>query len=345
MATTTTTTMTTTTVKAAITTMGSRAVSAAILPIEGPVDSGLRQQLDACRLCPRRCGANRNAGQRGVCGAADELRVARAALHFWEEPPISGSTGSGTVFFSHCPLRCAYCQNAEISHRSAGKDISTARLAEIFLELEAQGARNINLVTPTHYATHIIEALGLARDAGLQIPAIYNTAGYELPGTLRLLEGFVPAFLTDFKYWDDQWGRRYSQVDDYVAHAKEALAAMAAQAGPVRYAAFRESDLDPMLVSGVIVRHLLLPGRLDDAKAIVRYVYDNYGDDVALSLMSQYTPMPGSSRFPELAAGVAAQEYEALLDYADSIGVSDYFWQEGAAALESFIPAFDGTGV
>ena len=307
--------------------------------------NGLRQLLDACNLCPRRCGARRNAGEKGLCGAADELRVARAALHFWEEPPISGKAGSGTVFFSNCPLKCVYCQNAEISHGGHGKDISPERLSQIFLELAQKGALNINLVTPTHYAVQIIEALDLAQKAGLRLPAIYNTSGYELPQALRLLDGYVPVFLTDFKYWDDRWGRRYSQVPDYAQCAKEALEAMVAQAGPIRYRPAGEGGAETTVTSGVVVRHMLLPGRLDDAKAIVAYVYERYGNDVTLSLMSQYTPMPGSAPYPELDAPVDKDEYEALLDYADAIGADSYFWQEGSAAMESFIPSFDGTGV
>ena len=307
--------------------------------------SDLRQLLDACRLCPRRCGARRNAGEKGFCGAADELRVARAALHFWEEPPISGKAGSGTVFFSHCSLKCVYCQNAEISHAARGKDIDPGHLARIFLALSEEGARNINLVTPTHYAVQIIEALDLARKAGLRLPVIYNTAGYELPQTLELLDGYVPVFLTDFKYWDKYWGKRYSQVPDYVERAQEALDAMVAQAGSLRFEAECEGDSEMLLTAGVVIRHMLLPGRLDDAKAIVGYVHERYGNDVALSLMSQYTPMPGNARYPELGTAVDQDEYEALLDYADTIGVDSYFWQEGSPASESFIPPFDGTGV
>ena len=275
-----------------------------------------------CELCPRRCGVNRAAGERGVCGAADELRIARAALHFWEEPPISGESGSGTVFFSHCPLHCVYCQNQGIANGSVGRNITIGRLARIFLELQEQGALNVNLVTPTHYVPQIIEALDAARGAGLVIPAVYNTSGYELPETVKMLGNRIDTYLTDFRYSSPVPARAYSKAPDYPEVAKAAFAAMA------------ETDAD------IIARILLLPGRLEETKESVRYLHETYGDRIMLSMMSQYTPMGAFPLHPELEQRVSAEEFEELLDYADSIGADDYFWQDGEAASESFIPDF-----
>ncbi len=283
--------------------------------------------LECCTLCPRACGANRVAGQRGVCGAADELRIARAALHFWEEPPISGESGSGAVFFSNCPLHCVYCQNEAIANGSCGFDVSVRRLAQIFLELQKQGALNVNLVTPTHYVPQILEAAKLARDAGLALPFVYNTSGYEKPETIGLLNGIVDTYLVDFRYIDAQTARNYSNAATYPEFAMAALDAMVKQG------------------ANVIVRVLLLPSHLEETKRIVRYVHETYANEEArgqlkLSLMSQYTPMGKFPRYPELERRVSAAEFEGLLDYADDLGCDDYFWQEGGAAEESFIPDF-----
>ncbi len=284
--------------------------------------------LKHCELCPRRCGANRAVGERGVCGAADELRIARAALHFWEEPPISGDAGSGAVFFSNCPLHCVYCQNQPIANGSCGADISVRRLARIFLELQGKGALNVNLVTPTHYVPQILQAAKLARDAGLKIPFVYNTSGYELPETIALLDGVVDTYLVDFRYMEKETARTYSKAPTYPECAKAALAAMVAQG------------------ASVIVRVLLLPGHVSEAKEIVRYVHETYAaveasGQLKLSLMNQYTPMGKFPQHRELERTVTPEEFEELLDFADSIGCDDYFWQEGGAAEESFIPDFD----
>ena len=308
----------------------------------------------SCALCPRRCGANRAAGERGVCGAADELRVARAALHEWEEPVISVGAGSGTVFFSGCPLRCIYCQNAEISTGFQGVDITLERLAEIFLELQDhKHAANVNLVTPTHYAPWIIAAVKEARARGLRIPILYNTSGYETADAIRSLAGTVDVYLTDFKYAADSIsdaGRVYSRAPEYHDEALAALDEMVAQVGEFqfgehRYVADGEEVADPLMTRGVIVRHLVMPGRIEDSKIVVRELWERYGNRVLYSFMSQYTPMREFPKFPELNRPTSAEEYEALLDYADELGLEDYFWQEGNAALESFIPLWDGTGV
>lgn len=308
-----------------------------------------------CELCPRACGADRAAGERGVCGADGRLLVARAALHFWEEPPISGEGGSGTIFFSGCPVRCVYCQNADIALGEHAREISVERLAAIMGELEAAGALNINCVTPTHYAPQIREAVALARAAGLALPVLWNTSGYETVRAVRDNAGFVDAYLTDFKYADAELAQRYSCAPDYPEVALAALGAMVEMTGAPRYDEYRGQE---RLVSGVIVRHLMLPGALENSKAVVRLLHERFGNAIRLSLMNQYTPViaraagAGSSRAaralaacPELADTVPDVEYEQLLDYADALGVEDYFWQEGGAAEESFIPAFDFTGV
>lgn len=283
--------------------------------------------LQACTLCPRRCGANRAAGRRGVCGAGAELRVARAALHFWEEPPISGNTGSGAVFFSNCPLHCVYCQNQNIANGSYGADISVKRLARIFLELQEQGALNINLVTPTHYVVQIAEALDLARTAGLTLPVVYNTSGYETPETIAFMAPYVNTWLSDFRYISPDTARAYSAASDYPETARAAFAAMA------------QTD------ASIIARILLLPGHAEETKEIVRYVHETYGNLEAagrlrLSMMSQYTPVRALPNHPELERRVSEEEFEELLDYADSIGCDEYFWQQGDAAQESLHSRF-----
>ncbi len=267
------------------------------------------------------------------------MRIARAALHFWEEPCISGENGSGTVFFSHCPLHCVYCQNAQISTGQAGAEITTRRLAEIFLELAEQGAENINLVTPTHYAPQILEALHMAKKQGLTLPIVYNCSGYESAFALRLLDGTVDIYLTDFKYMDRELAQRYSHAADYPRMAKPALAEMVRQTGEARF------DEKGMMQRGVIVRHLLLPGQTEDSKAVVRYLHEAYAQKVHLSLMSQYTPVNPERLPEELQRKVTQEEYEALVDYALLLGVENGFIQEGEAADESFIPPFDLAGV
>ena len=296
--------------------------------------------MPLCTLCPRSCGADRAAGQKGYCGVGGtKIKAARAALHMWEEPCISGSQGSGTVFFSGCPLRCVYCQNRDIARAGAGKEITVERLSEIFLELQEKGAANINLVTPTHYTPEIVKAVAEARDGGLTLPIVYNCGGYEKPETLRTLEGIVDIYLTDFKYMDAEAARRYSHAPDYPEIAKEALGEMVRQQPEPVF------DEKGMMKKGVIVRHLLLPGHLKNAEAVVKYVYETYGNRVYLSLMNQYTPLPGIEKWPEINRKVTRREYDRLLDYAVELGVENGFIQEGGTAEESFIPAFDCEGI
>ncbi len=297
------------------------------------------KEYESCRLCPRLCGVNRAAGQKGVCGADARLMVARVALHFWEEPCISGENGSGTVFFSHCPLHCVYCQNAEISEGRAGVEIQAERLSRIFMELREQGAANINLVTPTHYVPHIAYAVHAAKKQGLDIPVVYNCGGYESVQALKLLEGCVDVWLTDFKYMDGVLAKRYSRAQDYPHTAQAALAEMVRQTGHPDF------DGAGMMRRGVIVRHLLLPGCLADAKEVVRYLYQTYRDDIFISLMNQYTPVHKERLPTALRRGVTDAEYEELVDFALALGVENGFVQEGVTAEESFIPPFDLTGV
>lgn len=291
-----------------------------------------------CRLCPRACGVNRTAGQRGFCGASDELRVGRAMLHAWEEPPISGTRGSGTVFFSHCTLGCVFCQNRAISRRSAdGIGIDPNRLAEIFLELQAQGAHNINLVTAAHYAPHLKEAIPAARQAGLHIPVLLNSGGYEAPETLELLDGLIDIYLPDFKYYSSYYAERYSGAADYFETADEAIGQMVRQTGAPQY------DADGLLQKGTVIRHLMLPGLLGDTKQVLRHIAERWGDRVLVSLMRQYTPF-AMEEYPEINRRITAEEYQEAVEYFEFLGLSG-FLQEDEAAQESFIPSFRGEGV
>ena len=293
-----------------------------------------------CRLCPRRCQVNRLAGERGFCGMDARIFAARAALHFWEEPCISRETGSGAVFFSGCSLRCCYCQNASISGGEAGVEITIPRLAGIFLKLQEQGAANINLVTPTHFAPSILAALKLARQEGLSIPAVYNCSGYESVEMLEMLAGWIDIYLTDFKYADRELAARYSRAADYPDRAAEAVGEMVRQTGPAVF------DGDGLMKKGVIVRHLLLPGHVKNSRDTVRFVYETWKDKVWISLMNQYTPMEaGLKNFPELNRRVTKREYNQMVDFALDLGVENGFIQEGPTAKESFIPAFDGEGL
>lgn len=300
--------------------------------------------LTDCTLCPRQCHANRLAGQRGYCGKAAGLVVARAALHMWEETCISGENGSGTVFFSGCNLGCIFCQNYKISRngrqhgeQEIGTEITAGRLAEIFLELESQGANNINLVTPTHYVPQIIEALEIAKGEGMNLPVVYNTSGYERAETIRMLEGYVDVYLPDMKYMDPALAAEYSGAPDYPAYAKEALREMVSQTGE-----FRIEEESGLMTRGVLVRHLVLPGHVRESREVIRYLHETYGNRILLSIMNQYTPMPQVRDHKHLGRRVTKREYEKVVDYALELGVEYGYIQEGEAALESFIPEFGG---
>lgn len=296
--------------------------------------------MSECTLCPRMCRADRMAKAAGYCRESAELAVARAALHMWEEECISGKNGSGTVFFSGCSLGCIYCQNQNISRAKAGKVITVGRLAEIFLELQGQGAHNINLVTPTHYVPQIIEALETAKKEGLRLPVVYNTSGYERVETLRMLRGYVDIYLPDFKYMDEGLAREYSYAPDYPLYAKRALKEMVSQTGK-----FRMDEAAGLLKTGVVVRHLVLPGKTKNSKEVIRYLHETYGNRILVSIMNQYTPMPQVGNHPLLGRRVTKREYGRVVDYALDIGVEYGFIQEGEAACQSFIPEFGGEGV
>lgn len=297
-----------------------------------------------CNLCPRQCNIDRSAG-RGFCNANENIFLARAALHFFEEPSISGSEGSGAVFFGGCNLRCVFCQNERISRGLTGKEVSVEKLAQIFLSLESQGANNINLITPSHYVYAIKDALILAKEAGLKIPIVYNTSAYELPETLKMLEGLIDIYLPDFKYFDDSLAVKYSNAPGYAETAKAAIAEMFRQ---VKTPVFDDRGI---MQKGVIVRHLLLPLGVNNAKKIVSYLHETYGDSIYISLMNQYTPLDTPSmakvrdKYPELFRRVTKREYERLLDHVLSLNIVNAYFQEGDTAKESFIPDFDLTGI
>lgn len=296
-------------------------------------------KYENCLLCPRKCGINRRTGQTGVCGVSSEIKVARAALHYWEEPCISGKRGSGAVFFSGCSLHCVFCQNREISDGKEGKVISKERLSDIFIELADKGANNINLVTPGQYIPDIVWAVNDAKSRGMKLPIIYNTSGYENVTELKLLEGIVDVYLPDFKYMDSTLSARYSRAKDYPSVAKQALSEMVRQQPEVVI-----DDATGLIQKGVIVRQLLLPGHVNDAKAVLKYLYDTYHDHVYISMMSQFTPI-ALKDYPEINRTVTRREYERLVDYALEIGITNAFIQEGDVAKDSFIPAFDCEGV
>ena len=291
-----------------------------------------------CRLCPRNCGINRKE-RAGFCGEKAAIRCARAALHHWEEPCISGTRGSGTVFFSGCCLKCCFCQNYQISQEGLGKELSPERLAQIFLSLQEQGAHNINLVTGTHFLPGILAALDLARPK-LSIPVVYNCGGYEKPEVIQLLDGYVDIYLPDLKYYSSTIAQKYSFAGDYFSVASRALQEMYRQVGDPVF------DANGIMQKGMIVRHLVLPGCTNDSKAVIQYLYQTFHDHIYISIMNQYTPMPTvQGQYPELNRKVTEEEYDEVVDYAIELGVEHGFIQEGETADESFIPAFDYEGI
>lgn len=328
--------------------------------------------LSNCRLCPRECGVNREAGQRGFCGETARLRAARAALLYYEEPCISGSQGSGAVFFTGCSLGCVFCQNDQISSSrrsqvgglpgaipkdipSAGdtgiREISVKRLTDIFFELEAQGAANINLVTAGHFLPIIIPALEAAKSRGLSIPIVYNTSAYEKTEALRALDGLIDIYLPDCKFMSPETARRWCGAPDYPERAAAAIGEMVRQC-PLPLFADGSSSLDeeddrdiPLMSRGVIVRHMVMPGRVEDARAVLRYLHETYGGRIFVSIMNQYTPMPRCAGDPLLSRPATAKEYDEVIDFAILLGIENGFIQEGGTISKSFIPSWDGTGL
>lgn len=295
--------------------------------------------LRDCTLCPRECHVNRIEGEIGYCRETSDLRLARASLHMWEEPCISGEEGSGTVFFTGCALRCVYCQNNIIANGSFGKRVVNERLLEIFFELKDKGAQNINLVTPTHFIPQIMMALEIAKEKGLDMPIVYNTSGYEKKDSIKYLNGFIDIYLPDFKYYDENLSKKYSNAYNYKDYAMESIGEMVRQVGKPE---FNEKG---MMTKGVIVRHLVLPGFVEDSKKIIEYLHKTFVDDIYISIMSQYTPLSHVNAFPEINRKLREDEYNSVVDFAISIGVENGFIQEGESAQESFIPPFNFEGV
>lgn len=317
--------------------------------------------LNECKLCHRNCKVNRNDNKLGFCNASNKIIVARAALHLWEEPPISEGSGSGTVFFSHCNFKCVFCQNHDISqghienvstswsnsdnktskYKSLviGMEISIERLSEIFLELQKKGANNINLVTPTHYVPQIIEALKISKSNGLNIPILYNTNSYDSIETIKALNGYIDVYLPDFKYFNDKYAVKYSKVNNYASNAIEIIDEMINQVGSPK---FNEKG---HIIKGVIVRHLMLPGLLFDSKKIVDLLYNRYKDNIYISLMNQYVPMFKACDYPEINKTLNPKHYDSLINYALDIGIKNGFIQEEGSNIKDFIPSFNLEGI
>ena len=291
------------------------------------------KELESCTLSPRNCHVNRYQS-RGICGASDQIKVAHYGLHMWEEPIISGDAGSGTIFFSYCNLKCIFCQNYKISTGGYGKEISGERLQELCLDLQKQGANNINLVTPTHYVPQIVSSIHKIKGKELKIPVVYNTSSYENVSTIQMLYGVVDVYLADLKYFDDQLACNYSHCKDYFHYASLAISEMVKQVG-------KFIIKDDLMIRGVIVRILILPGHGEDAKKLVQYLYNSYKDTIIISLMNQYTPLKHFEQFPNLNCKVSDEEYQDVINFALDLGVKYAFMQEGETQSESFIPNFN----
>ena len=294
----------------------------------------MKKEFDKCVLCPRNCSVNRNCGEVGFCKASNEITIAKYYLHQWEEPCITGKNGSGTIFFTYCNLRCLFCQNYQISELNYGQTITVDEFSEICLELQDRGATNINLVTPTHFVPLIIDGIKMAKRRGLRIPIVYNSSGYESVDTIKMLEGIVDIYLPDFKYYSDEYAIKYSRCKDYFKYTSLAIDEMVRQKGRCKF------DREGNMISGVLIRHLLIPGMEDDSKKILKYLYDSYGDKIYISIMNQYTPVR-KCKYEELNVKVANDVYEDVIDYAWDIGIRNAFIQEEGTQSESFIPDFN----
>ncbi|MBU3210363.1 radical SAM protein [Clostridium algidicarnis] len=290
--------------------------------------------LNECKLCPRECSVNRLNGELGFCKSSDKIIISRASLHLFEEPCISGTKGSGTVFFSNCNLNCVFCQNYCISQEGLGIEVSIERLSNIFLELQKKGANNINLVTPTHYVPQIIQSLILAKSKGLSIPILYNSNGYDSLDTINALNGYIDVYLPDLKYFNPKYSLRYSKSKDYFEKASIAIKEMYNQVGKIKF------DESGLVQKGVIIRHLMLPGLLFDSKKIIDFIYKSFKDDVYISIMNQYTPMFKSSDYEEINKPLEASHYDALINYALDLGVTNAFIQDSGSDSKEFIPDF-----
>jgi len=293
----------------------------------------MKNVLKKCNLCPRNCLVDRNKTA-GVCGMKDKLVVAKAYLHMWEEPCISGTNGSGTIFFTGCNLKCIFCQNRVISTKLIGQEITIEEFSNICLNLEKQGAHNINLVTPTHFVPPIVEGLKLAKQKGLSIPIVYNTSSYENIETIKMLDGLVDIYLPDLKYYDDEYAIKYSHAPNYFKHASNAITEMYNQVGKPIF------DENGIMTKGIIVRHMMMPNLKEDTKKILNYLYKTYNDNIYISIMNQYTPIKHFERFKELNNKISENDYDEIINYALDLGIEKAFIQEGETQKTSFIPDF-----
>lgn len=291
-----------------------------------------------CNICPRNCNIDRNKAL-GSCRSGNNIKVAKAFLHMWEEPCISGENGSGTVFFTGCNLRCVFCQNYNISQEGKGKEITIERLCDIFLELQEKNAHNINLVNPTHYTDRIREALIRAKSLGLKIPVVYNSNGYEKVETLKSFEGLVDVYLPDIKYYSDKYSIKYSKAPNYFYYASRAVLEMYRQVGSVTL------DDNGIIKKGLMIRHLMLPGLLFDSKKIIDWILENLSKDVYLNIMSQYTPLYKAKDYPEINKKINKMHYETLIDYAISKGLINGYYQDFDSSTKEYVPDFDFEGV
>ena len=287
-----------------------------------------------CNLCPRNCNVDRDKGELGYCQAPCDMVIARYSRHMWEEPVLSGDKGSGTIFFSYCNMRCCFCQNYALSELHKGRVVSIEEFAKITLDLQNSSVYNINLVTPTMFVPNIIKGIQLARDKGLVLPVVYNTSSYESVNTIRKLDGYVDIYLPDLKYYDNELGIKYSNTNNYFYYASRAIDEMVRQVGKFVL------DDNGMMIRGVIVRHMVMPGCVEDSKKIIKYLYDTYHDDIMISIMSQYTPVRECQYF-ELNRKISEDEYTEVVNYAYDLGVRNAFIQEGSSQDQSFIPDFD----
>ena len=290
-----------------------------------------------CILCPRKCMINRYQ-TKGFCNQSNEIRVALAKPFFYEEPPISGTNGSGTIFFSGCNLKCCFCQNMEISKYNKGMKVSINRLSEIMIELQNKEVHNINLVTPTMFIPSIIKAIKKAKKMGLNIPIVYNSSGYENVEVIKLLDGLIDIYLPDFKYFDNELAKKYSKAIDYVENTKQVINEMIRQTGPCIF------DNNGLIKKGTIIRHLMLPSLKEDTKKILNYLYQTYHDDIFISIMNQYTPNKYVT-YKELKEPVKEEDYNEIIDYAIELGINNAFCQIGETVSESFIPKFNYEGI
>ncbi len=292
------------------------------------------KELEKCNICPLKCGINRNKYS-GRCGASKNIKIALASLHYFEEPCISGKNGSGTVFFSNCNLKCVYCQNYKISHLGFGKKISVSHLADIFLSQQKRGANNINLVTPTMYVPHIISAIKLAKQKGLNIPIIYNSSGYESIDTIKSLNGYIDVYLPDFKYYFSDIAKKYSNVENYFEIASSAILEMYKQVGDPVF------DENGLIKRGMIIRHMILPNNVENSKMVLKWINGNLSNKVYISVMAQYFPTYKACEYPEINRKITDEELNSVWDFASYLGFENGFIQELGEHEEEYVPDFD----